>query len=91
MRHPLFPVVIVLLQIGAFLGLASCTTAAHLAAVREGFDVALCVADHQDEPLDQVIARCLRENVTAEDVSAILARQKRVTERAATARSCPKP
>lgn len=71
-----------------FLALAACTPAGRLAAVHEGFDVALCVATHQDEPLDQVIARCIRDNVTPADIAVILARQRGITDRAAMGRTC---
>lgn len=71
-------------------GLLACTPVGQLAAVHEGLDVALCVAEHQDKPLEAVVAQCIRENVTPTDIASILARQRSLTERSATARSCPK-
>lgn len=49
--------------------------------VRNVIDVVGCVVDHQDEPDPQVVAQCVRENVTANDVLEILTRQRRATEK----------
>lgn len=68
---------------------ASCTPEARTALATNGLEVGLCVAQNQDLPVEQVIAKCITENVTADDITRILAEQKKATARAAAKRlSC---
>jgi len=60
-----------------------CTPGARATAAVDGIKVALCVAENQDLPPAQVIAKCVTENVSAEDVTKILEQQKAATSRAA--------
>lgn len=73
----------------AFAAAELACTPQQAAIVSSVIDVVGCVADHQSEPDPQVVAECVRDNVTVEDVLQILARQRRATDRARAAACVP--
>ncbi len=76
--------------------MVACTGDGRALAVMRGLQVAMCVAEHQDEPLPQVIARCAQDNVSPSDIERMLTEQKAATARAAARKTaapatCPPP
>lgn len=67
----------------------ACTPEARVAGVKSGINVALCVANNQDLPDVEIIAKCISEHVTPADVTTILMQQRAATKRSALRTACP--
>lgn len=78
-----------ILTTGFILFALACTPEARVAGVTSGINVALCIAENQELPDVDIIAKCVSENVTPADVTRILMQQRAATKRAATRAACP--
>lgn len=72
------------LSLYAILLTPSCTPQAQTAAINDGLKIALCVAQNQDLPPEQVLVKCAVENVKTEDILNLLGETRKATARAAT-------
>lgn len=63
----------------------ACSQSGAVHGIMKGAEVALCVADHQDEPLEVVIAKC-GEKVSPQDIERILQEQRAATARSVAAK-----
>lgn len=69
----------------------ACTAGARQEAVVIAENAAICVAQNQDLPLTELVAKCASETVTPADIEKLLATQKAATAKAASkAAGCDK-
>jgi hypothetical protein len=77
---------VVCLAIGSVLTVGACSARGREVALVDGAKIALCVAEHQDEPTELALIKCGSENVSPDDIRKMLEANRAATNRAAVKR-----